>query len=98
MKKVLLGAILLGGTTLGFAKENVVNIKTNVDSKTKEQKEIDVQLRKICTTIWSWTTETTSVGMDGQTYVNTQQHTAQTSSWCGANDPRTTFVDGNPNP
>jgi hypothetical protein len=36
--------------------------------------------------------------MDGETYVTTTQHTAQTTSWCGKNDPRTTFVDGNPNP
>jgi hypothetical protein len=36
--------------------------------------------------------------MDGETYVTTTHHTAQTTSWCGENDPRTTFVDGNPNP
>ncbi len=98
MKKVLLGAILFAGTTLGFAKETVVKSKNNLQSTTKEEKDDDLQLRKICTTIWSWTTVTESIGMDGETYVTTTQHTAQTTSWCGENDPRTTFVDGNPNP
>lgn len=99
MKKVLLGAILFAGTALGFAKGNVTETKNNLESKNKEDKESEAQLRKICTTIWTW--QTTSYGLDpngGGYYEVTTTHTAQSSSWCGANDPRTTFVDGNPNP
>lgn len=93
MKKVLLSAILFAGTTLGFAKENVVK------SKIEDKKEESQKPFKICTTIWTW--QTTSYGLDpngGGYYEVTTTHTAQTSSWCGENDPRTTFVDGNPNP
>lgn len=99
MKKVLFGAILFAGTTLGFAKENVVKSKNDLESKTEEKQEESEKPFKICTTIWTW--ETTSYGLDpngGGYYQVTTTHTAQTSSWCGENDPRTTFVDGNPNP
>lgn len=104
MRKTLLATLLIAGTTLGFAKNNVepeTNVKLQ-DNKieVKETKEVkeenDDSARKICTTIWTWTTSYQVTGLDGTTQTVTDIHTAQTTNWCGDNSPRTTFVSGQP--
>jgi hypothetical protein len=100
MKKLLFAALLVAGTTLGFAKDNVIESKNKSESKTEEKKKEDGKKPfKICTTIWTWQTTTYGLNPNGGGYYQvTTTHTAQTSSWCGANDSSTTFTNGNPNP
>ena len=47
--------------------------------------------------MYSWTTYDSHIDFQtGQTIYTTYHHIAQTTHWCGENDPRTTWVDGQP--
>ncbi|WP_394666112.1 hypothetical protein [uncultured Chryseobacterium sp.] len=104
MRKTLLATLLIAGTTLGFAKNNVepettVKLQDN-KIEVKETKEVkeenDDSARKLCASIYHYTTQSVSSDMYGNIYSQTIHHYVQQSYWCGDNEPRTTFVEGTP--